>query len=271
MVNERISSETIAIPHLCRLLLQPRMKERLKSIGRVQPHQGWNLERHRHQVNELITIQSGRMWAKTDDGHFYEANRGNLLLYPSGCWHEERSDDAAPVDNIYMAFEGQIANRVLLLEDSHQRVIPMMRWLWQEKSRDTEHFESVKNHYFQIIILEVRRILESNGSKGQLETLFEFIEQNLSSELNIETLAKQFSMSKFHFIRTFKSLTGKTPMEEVRRLRLESARDLIRRTNLPLKAVAERVGLANEYHLSRLFRRHFGQSSKAYRTRTTRV
>ena len=210
------------------------------------------------------------MWATTDDSRTMEANRGNLLLYPAGCWHEEHSDDSDPVDNIYMSFEGPIADQVMLLQDANQRVIPMMRWLWQEQSRDVEQFNQIKEHYFQIIISEVRRILERDESKGQLETLYEFIEQNLEAEINVETLAKQFSMSKFHFIRTFKSLTGKTPMEEVRRLRLESARDLIQRTNLPLKAIAERVGFANEYHLSRLFRNHFGKNTKTSRTHTHR-
>ena len=208
------------------------------------------------------------MWATTEDGQEYEATRGNLLLYPAGCWHEERSDDSAPVDNIYLSFDGEFGDRILLLEDRNQRVIPMARWFWQEKSRDAEQYKRIKDHYFQIILAEVHRLLESNDSIGQLESLYEFIEQNLNTELKVDVLAKQFSMSKFHFIRTFKSLTGKTPMEEVRRLRLEAARDLIRRTNLPLKAIAERVGFANEYHLSRLFHSHFGRSSKTYRTST---
>lgn len=206
------------------------------------------------------------MWATADDGQAHEATRGNLLLYPAGCWHEEQSDDSSPVDNIYLSFYGKIGDQVLLLEDINQRVLPMVRWLWQEKSRDAEQYNHVKDHYFQIIMAEVRRILETEGATGQLESLYEFIEQNLNAALTVDLLAKQFSMSKFHFIRTFKSLTGKTPMEEVRRLRLESARDLIWRTNLPLKSIAERVGFANEYHLSRLFHKHFGRSSKTYRT-----
>jgi transcriptional regulator GlxA family with amidase domain len=65
-------------------------------------------------------------------------------------------------------------------------------------------------------------------------------------------------MSKFHFSRRYRQLTGLTPMEDLRQLRLEAARDLLLTTDLPLKAIAPRTGLGDEYHLSRLFRRAFG-------------
>jgi transcriptional regulator GlxA family with amidase domain len=60
-------------------------------------------------------------------------------------------------------------------------------------------------------------------------------------------------------------LTGLTPMEDLRQLRLEAARDLLLTTDLPLKAIAPRTGLGDEYHLSRLFRRAFGIAPGALR------
>jgi transcriptional regulator GlxA family with amidase domain len=56
-------------------------------------------------------------------------------------------------------------------------------------------------------------------------------------------------------------------MEDVRMIRLEAARNLLLTTNLPLKAIAPRVGLGSEYHLSRLLRRHFDLGARELRRR----
>ncbi len=64
-------------------------------------------------------------------------------------------------------------------------------------------------------------------------------------------------MSKFAFIRRYRRATGRTPMQDLRRIRLNQARTLILATGLPLKAIAAEVGLGDAFQMSRLFRRHF--------------
>lgn len=54
-------------------------------------------------------------------------------------------------------------------------------------------------------------------------------------------------------------------MEDVRRLRVEEARELIITTNLLLKEIAPLVGLSDEYQLSRLLRRYLGVSTRKLR------
>ena len=48
------------------------------------------------------------------------------------------------------------------------------------------------------------------------------------------------------------------PVAEVRRIRVETARELIVSTGDILAVIAEKVGVADEQQLSRLFRRQFG-------------
>ena len=47
-------------------------------------------------------------------------------------------------------------------------------------------------------------------------------------------------------------------MEEVRRLRVEYARERIITSKGPLKEIAYKAGMYNEHHMSRLFKRYFG-------------
>ena len=72
-------------------------------------------------------------------------------------------------------------------------------------------------------------------------------------------------MTKYHFLRRYRALTGKTPMEDVRAIRLDFARNLILTTDLPLKLIAVQAGLGDAYQLSRLFRKHLNLAPSALR------
>jgi len=47
-------------------------------------------------------------------------------------------------------------------------------------------------------------------------------------------------------------------MEELRQIRLHEARNLVLSSDLPMKMIAAKVGIGDEYQLSKLFRRYFG-------------
>jgi AraC family transcriptional regulator of arabinose operon len=70
----------------------------------------------------------------------------------------------------------------------------------------------------------------------------------------VNDLARDAGMSKFHFIRRYRQMTGVTPMADVRSMRVQHARQLIIGTSLPLKEIAELAGQSDVYSLSRAFR-----------------
>jgi len=65
-------------------------------------------------------------------------------------------------------------------------------------------------------------------------------------------------LTKNHFIRQYRILAGRTPMEDVRFLRVEKASELIVATPLPLHEIAPLVGIPNVYHLSKLLKSLLG-------------
>jgi AraC family transcriptional regulator len=95
----------------------------------------------------------------------------------------------------------------------------------------------------------------------------EFFQARLAEPLRLEEVARQAHCSKFHFVRLYRKRTGRTPMEELRIMRLEHARELLLTTGLPLKAIAPRCGLTDEYVLSRSFHKQFGTPPSAFRSR----
>ena len=65
-------------------------------------------------------------------------------------------------------------------------------------------------------------------------------------------------LSKYHFVRQYHSITGHTPMEDARFLRVAQAHHLLMNTALPLHEIGPLVGIRDEFHLSRLLKTVYG-------------
>jgi transcriptional regulator GlxA family with amidase domain len=89
--------------------------------------------------------------------------------------------------------------------------------------------------------------------------------EHLAEEMTIADLAARSLMSQRSFARHFVATTGSTPYQWLLRQRIQHAQRLLERTNLPIDAVAERVGLANATNLRKHFRRLLDTSPHAYR------
>jgi LacI family transcriptional regulator len=65
----------------------------------------------------------------------------------------------------------------------------------------------------------------------------------------------------------FRKLLGRTPKEEIQRLRLERAKDLLATTKLPVERIAERLGYHQAAYFSAAFRRETGVAPGRWRRR----
>ncbi len=95
-----------------------------------------------------------------------------------------------------------------------------------------------------------------------------FLRENIEQTLYVEDLASQVSLSVSHFCRAFKESFGTTPHMHLIRLRLELAQELMLTTEDPLSHIALACGLADQAHLSKLFRRGVGETPGAWRRRS---
>lgn len=63
----------------------------------------------------------------------------------------------------------------------------------------------------------------------------------------------------------FREYTGISPIKYMHKIRIEKAQSLLLTTNMPVKAIAYEMGYNDEYHFSRLFKKHTGLSPKNFR------
>ncbi|MFF4625662.1 GlxA family transcriptional regulator [Nonomuraea jabiensis] len=98
-----------------------------------------------------------------------------------------------------------------------------------------------------------------------LAPLLEWATSHLDTRLTLDHLAERAGLSNRTLARRFTEQLGTSPGQWVLGQRLHAARILLEQTDLPVEAIAARVGLASAVNLRRRFRVHLGTTPGAYR------
>ncbi|AIO69689.1 GlxA family transcriptional regulator [Burkholderia oklahomensis] len=109
--------------------------------------------------------------------------------------------------------------------------------------------------------------IELQSVSGQFADLHAWIRHHLSADLSVPTLAARVNMSERSFVRHYRNTFGTTPAKAVERIRVETARNLLSETALPVKQIAQRCGFGSVATLRRSFARAFDTSLHDYRDR----
>jgi LacI family transcriptional regulator len=81
----------------------------------------------------------------------------------------------------------------------------------------------------------------------------------------VEDVLRAVPVSRRSLERRFRATLERGLGEEIRRVHLERAKDLLATTALSVAEVAERAGFSSVHYLSRVFRQETGQTPTAYR------
>jgi len=95
--------------------------------------------------------------------------------------------------------------------------------------------------------------------------------ERVEARHTLADLARYAGLSRYHFLRTFKSVTGITPRQWLIRARLQRAAQLLRSGSTPVTEIAFEAGFEDLSNFIRTFRREFGLSPSHYRTHRTRA
>ena len=105
-----------------------------------------------------------------------------------------------------------------------------------------------------------------------LEQTVRLIEQHLSEpDFLPDDLAKKLQLSKAHFTRKLKALTGKEPVLLLREMRLEKAKVLLEKRAGTPQAIAELVGFSSTGTFALAFKEYFGENTLLLYTPPSRL
>lgn len=105
----------------------------------------------------------------------------------------------------------------------------------------------------------------SSLDEQMLDKAIQCVEENMdNSDFSVEMLSKEMGMSRVHLYKKLLSITGKTPIEFIRILRLKRAAQLLGKSQLTVSEVAYQVGFNNPKYFSRYFKEEFGMLPSVY-------
>ncbi|MGL4321117.1 MAG: AraC family transcriptional regulator, partial [Paracoccaceae bacterium] len=107
----------------------------------------------------------------------------------------------------------------------------------------------------------------ANDSERRILRVIDYIHDNPAGDLSLDALADVAAMSRFHWHRVFRGLTGETIAQCVRRMRLHRAATAIVQGDDPLAVIAAAVGYADVTTFTRAFSENYGLAPGAFRAR----
>ena len=96
-----------------------------------------------------------------------------------------------------------------------------------------------------------------------VEPAIRMIRDSYSSSFTIDALADACNMSKFHFCRIFKAVTGASTIQYVNSYRLKIADALLVNTNMRTSEIATQCGFEDASYFCKIYRRHYGKTPRA--------
>lgn len=236
----------------------------------------WALD---YLISGSVRIRCGGVWR--------ERPVRTAHLYPPGTPYQEDWLGSAVLRGAYIIFSGECALLEKLTDNPYHyaRISDrkgVLESLLREcallagKSGNAGYFETLPV-FFQILALfgSVKKADDGlecdytwsetpfNGESLSHRTIG-YLERNFRKKLNMAGIARALGTSVSSLEHKFKTETGQTVVEALRRIRIEQSIPMLLR-NVPLKEIAEATGFPNEFYYSKVFRRECGKSPAEYR------
>lgn len=103
-------------------------------------------------------------------------------------------------------------------------------------------------------------LFNTGGHFAKIAKIVGNLHQNYADRLVVDDLAAQVHMSPSTFHRAFRDVTSDTPIQYLKKLRLNKARDFMMEDSMTVYMAADKVGYESVSQFSREFKRYFGQS-----------
>jgi AraC family transcriptional regulator len=102
---------------------------------------------------------------------------------------------------------------------------------------------------------------------AQLRRVLEFITVHIHTDIRLEQMANELSMTPFHFARLFRKSLGTSPYQYVLDQRLRAAQSILKSSKHSVQAIAALTGWNSPANFIRAFRQRYGVTPQTWRNR----
>lgn len=207
------------------------------------------LERARREVPKLVVcdvmmpVMDGleftrRLKADTATSHI------PVILLTARSLSEQREEGYGTGADSYLTkpFTGSL---LLARIDNLIHSRTLLRSLFSGNSKEEEKEEEMLGAQDQTFVTRLREVIRDNMG---------------DSDFSVERIGEEIGLSRVQLYRKVKALTGQTPVELLRKARLERSRRLIEKTEKSVSEIAYEVGFTSPSYFNKCFKDEFGIS-----------
>lgn len=103
------------------------------------------------------------------------------------------------------------------------------------------------------------------AKRDTFQNIIAYVNSHFCEDISVHTISRQFAVNPNYVSQLFKRQTGETFTEYTTKLKVNFACNLLKTTELPVAAVADRVGFGDYYYFTRVFKKQVGETPTAYR------
>lgn len=261
-------------------------------VFRLRDNRSPKIDYHYHEFDKIVVFLSGAA-SYIVEGRTYRLQPWDVLFIRHHDIHRPVIDPIAPYERVVIWIEPGYLSRVSTKKTDLSRCFaeagrrqknlcrpwPEMRTRLSRLIDDVEAADASNDFgsdvlfeatFLRLMVAFNRLMLTLPDAQQdafeydpKISEILRYINENLSADLSIDAIAGRYYMSRYHFMRKFKEVTGYTAHNYVRQKRLAYASQLIANGASPSEA-AELSGFTDYSSFLRAFKQQFSTTPKAF-------
>lgn len=239
-----------------------------------------------------VYILEGKATFTIDDQEF-EAKENNIVLTPMGRSHGWKVNSNGGLKVLEVKFEvynKDLLSKLKTLDYVYFFNKPFVKSIFEEIieecfGKNPLYHDIINVKTMEILLRLIRQdinkrieepvkiypnnndkknLILSNDNEYIINQAVTYMKNNISGSIKLEDLARLCNMSKYHFCRTFKKVKGIPPIDYLRKLRIDKAKELLKTSGESLTQISIAVGFSDPGYFSKIFKQNEKMSPTKY-------
>lgn len=196
--------------------------------------------------------------------YYYEADSGEPWEF---LWLNAKGEDALRMCDRILERRGPVM-KLPAGSRSVQRLWELYRTVSEDRVTDAGELSTLVYGFLISLLDPTGPDVSPPGLPLPLRKATSFMKENYAAALSLEDIAAHCGLSRAYLCRLFQSALGVSPLEYLRRRRVEAAVTQLRRSDDSVQEIGKRCGFESPSYFGKVFRQYLGLSPREYRIRT---
>ena len=266
----------------------------LYSVHYFEYSSNYRFEGESHDFWELVYVDSGTIKVTADD-RSYNLSRGQMLFHKPGEFHTLSANGVVAPNLVVISFSchspamvffrhrityaGAIERSLMarIIEESKEAFVtplndPSTKELKRRNTSLAGVEQMIQAALEELLIRLIRKgdslpfgSISSKNEHAIPNELIQYLEQRIDQPLSVEQICRDNMIGRSQLQKMFHQHTGCGVMDYFNRLKIKTARHMIREGHLNFTQIAENLGFQSVHYFSRRFKELTGMSPSDYR------